>query len=258
MPLQPGQTRVRYPSTTRAASPVRGTIPPQTSPTQLTRGRRPLPNPKNRSLTFVTLLTAIAAFGAFTSPAFSQETPAEKAVLYVVRVDPTPLLDTARVYANEDVLRPYLFGKQYARHELRPGSYIFIAMGTMVGLHRKNGWIHGNLEAGKTYGLVIGLSANPIGGGGGTIFPLDDSFKKYDRAMELVSGKPPKELDEKKQEKAEKEYQKMRASDEKRRSKGKPTRYESMVDFIEKREAKNPDFRRTLKPMTAIPLPPGQ
>ena len=76
--------------------------------------------------------------------------------------------------------------------------------------------------------------------------------------MELVSGKPPKELDEKKQEKAEKQYQKMRASDEKRRSKGKPTWYESMLDFIERREAKNPDFRRTLKPMTEIPLPPGQ
>ena len=209
---------------------------------------------RKRPLTFVVLLAVVAAFAGSD---FAQDTEADKAVLYVVRVDSTPLLDTAFVFANEEVLRPYLFGKQYARHQLRPGNYTFMAGGSGVGLHPKKGWIHGDLEAGKTYGVVIGFNNKiPAGGGGWRIFPLDESFKNYERAMALVSGKPPKELDEKKQEKAERQYQKMRQRDEKRSSKGKPTWYESMKDFVDTREAKNSEFRRTLEPLVEVPLPP--
>lgn len=208
-----------------------------------------------RALTWV---LAVASFVALAGPAGAQDVPPDQAVLYVVRVDSTPLLDTAFVFANERILRPYLFGKQYARHELTPGEYLFVAGGA-GGTHPKKGWVHGNLEAGKTYGVVILFNnKNPMGGQGWRLFPLDRSFKNYDRAMELINGKAPKELDAKKQEKAEKQYQKMRERDEKRRSKGKPTWYEGTRDAVEARESKNSALRRELRPMAETPEPPAE
>jgi hypothetical protein len=158
-------------------------------------------------------------------------TPADKAVLYFVRVDPTPLLDSAALFADQQVLRPYLFGKQYARHELDPGSYTFWASGGAAPFHPNRGWIHGELEAGKTYGIIVRLR-NTGFARGWALLPLDESFKNYDKAMEIVSGKLPKELNEKKQAKAEKQYQAMLQRAEKRKGKGKRSYWELKINYI--------------------------
>ncbi len=74
--------------------------------------------------------------------------------------------------------------------------------------------------------------------------------------MEIVSGKAPKELDEKKQAKAEKQYQAMQKRAERRKGKGKPSYWEMKIDYIALREAKNPELRRMLEPMAVTPEPP--